>query len=370
MVTLTNTWHPSKGLRQLWNQINNAANYTIFAGAPIPESILVDSALICIAKTQAYKQAYLDFKRETDQTLVHLKRFFDERDNDRREVEEEAGAFGYGMNAMENASADDDEATQHFRRTLTDFAANMAESETVYSKISEETNQHTAQMAASLQNMQQGLAQLTQQMAMMTATNRNQPASQRPVQPPTPYNPPPPQYASPTQQFNPLQAMPGYCMPAMPTPQGQPFYQGVPMHNQRPPSNVKYFEGWDYCWSHGCDVSHNSAQCAHPKAGHMWNGTRKNMMGGSMKNINRTIMPSAVGRTAARKVTTAAATQAEDTAAEGHTATTTPTADGAAAETTATTATTIAIAAGDISSNNKIITSSSSMATSNSSGAT
>ncbi len=63
MISLTSTWHPSKDLQRLWNQINNAANYAIFAGAPIPNSILVDSALICIAKTQAYKQAYLDFKR-------------------------------------------------------------------------------------------------------------------------------------------------------------------------------------------------------------------------------------------------------------------------------------------------------------------
>ena len=90
-------------------------------------------------------------------------------------------------------------------------------------------------------------------------------------------------------------------MPAMPTPQGQPYYQSVPMHNQRPPSNVKHFEGWDYCWSHGCDVSHTSAQCTRPKAGHMWNATRSNTMGGSMNKSYKTIMPSAVGRTGARR---------------------------------------------------------------------
>ena len=114
MLTLTAPWHPSDGLQRLWNQIADATNYACFAGAPIPESMLVDSALICIAKTQAYKQAYLDFKQETNQTLVHLKRFFDDRDNDRREVEEEAGSFGYGMNASTSESADDDEATQQF----------------------------------------------------------------------------------------------------------------------------------------------------------------------------------------------------------------------------------------------------------------
>ena len=84
MISLTNAWHPSDGLQRLWNQINDAANYAVFAGSPIPESILVDSALICIAKTQAYKQAYLDFKHEQNQTLVHLKQFFDERDNNCR----------------------------------------------------------------------------------------------------------------------------------------------------------------------------------------------------------------------------------------------------------------------------------------------
>jgi hypothetical protein len=92
----------------------------------------------------------LDLKRETTQTPVHLKQFFDDRDNNRREVKEEAGSFGYGMNASTSESVDDDEATQQFRQTLTDFAANMAESETNYNKMSSESSQQTSQMAASL----------------------------------------------------------------------------------------------------------------------------------------------------------------------------------------------------------------------------
>ena len=65
------------------------------------------------------------------------------------------------MHASTSKSVDDDEATQQFRKTFTNFAANMAESETNCNKMSTENNQQTTQMAASLQSMQQGLAQLT-----------------------------------------------------------------------------------------------------------------------------------------------------------------------------------------------------------------
>ena len=133
---------------------------------PSPEKNLVNSALICIAKTQTYKQAYLNFCQETNQMYSHLKTFFDERDSDRHEVEEEAGSLGYRMNT--GKLLDDNETTQQFQKTLTNFATNMAKSKTNYSKMVTAASQQSMQMTASLQHMQQGFAQLTQQMVMMT----------------------------------------------------------------------------------------------------------------------------------------------------------------------------------------------------------
>ena len=106
------------------------------------------------------------------------------------------------MNASASKSADDDETTQQFWQTLTNFATNMAESETNYIKMSTESSQQTSQMAASLQSMQQGLAQLTQQMAMMSATScAAAPTQHRPVQKASPIRAPSSPICSPHQQY-------------------------------------------------------------------------------------------------------------------------------------------------------------------------
>jgi hypothetical protein len=66
MISLTNAWHPSDGLQRLWNQIKNAANYAVFADSAIPESILVDSALICICKNASIQASVLGFQAQDE----------------------------------------------------------------------------------------------------------------------------------------------------------------------------------------------------------------------------------------------------------------------------------------------------------------
>ena len=52
-------------------------NFGIYANQPIPETNIVDAALILIAQSGAYKEAYLRFKRQP-QNYLDLQQFFEE----------------------------------------------------------------------------------------------------------------------------------------------------------------------------------------------------------------------------------------------------------------------------------------------------
>lgn len=61
--SMCNDWKAdTNSMTKLRAQINDAANYAQIAGKPIPDSTLVDSALICISCSNAYKQEYIQFK--------------------------------------------------------------------------------------------------------------------------------------------------------------------------------------------------------------------------------------------------------------------------------------------------------------------
>jgi len=63
------------------------------------------------------------------------------------------------------------------------------------------------------------------------------------------------------------------------------------------PSPIKCFKNWNYCSMHGGDVDnyHTSATCSCPGENHQRTATRTNTMGGSMRGMHKTILPSATG---------------------------------------------------------------------------
>jgi hypothetical protein len=69
----------------------------------------------------------------------------------------------------------------------------------------------------------------------------------------------------------------------------------------QPPTPIKRFDNWNYCSTHGGDVdnNHTSATCARPGENHQRAATRTNTMGGSLRSMHKTILPSAVGQQAA-----------------------------------------------------------------------
>ena len=63
LETLKAPWHATEGMAQLWRQIKDTVAFAVAANSPIPNEQIVDAALICINRTQAYKQSYLAYKQ-------------------------------------------------------------------------------------------------------------------------------------------------------------------------------------------------------------------------------------------------------------------------------------------------------------------
>ena len=113
---MTAPWNVEDGINVLFKRINDAGEYAQFASDPINNKEMQGAALICIKRSQAFNQAYLDWKRETPQTFATLKDFFELWDKHHNEVAIEAGEFGFGGSAEENEDSQKswDKSVQHF----------------------------------------------------------------------------------------------------------------------------------------------------------------------------------------------------------------------------------------------------------------
>ena len=124
--------------------------YAVAAGHPIPPNQIKDASLICLNRTQAYKQAYLAYRQLPIRNYTILQQHFEQAKRDRIEVEDEAAAHGYGGNAFELAE-------REMQRGLTDVAAAL-------------TNIGSQQAPAADTTTAATLERLTQQMAAMQQT--------------------------------------------------------------------------------------------------------------------------------------------------------------------------------------------------------
>ena len=154
---------------KLWRHLKRCATFANYAGEPILDSQLRDAALLVINRSRAYNQAYLDFKREVNQTFTNVKRFFNLREADRMEVMDEAGEHGYGMCATSGDPLYDDAATRELREELTNLSSAIRGQETE-NYAAQQQQYQAQQMAARMQqltDMQEKMQQMQQQMAML-----------------------------------------------------------------------------------------------------------------------------------------------------------------------------------------------------------
>ena len=141
--------------------------FAVAANAPIPPWQISDAALICICRTQAYKQAYLAYRQLGVQNYTILRAHFEQAEHDRNEVEDKAAAHGYGMMAATDA------ADREMQQGLTDVASaltSLASGETANGSIAgaEQIQATLARMEANMGQMQQTIVAQQVQLAAVT----------------------------------------------------------------------------------------------------------------------------------------------------------------------------------------------------------
>jgi hypothetical protein len=219
-----------------------------------------------------------------------------------------------------------------------EFAAASASDRAAFEQLTSTNgvlNEQLANMAIQNQQIQQQMQQLQQHvMYMATATppaaqyqhqrpahghgggrggrNRHRQPRQPPAPPAAPYQYPPPgfppaaapatgSYPPPHQQYRapappPMPpAMPPYGHPPRPAPYQAAPNTWPPAYQQAAPRhpNAKRYSNMNYCWTHGFDVSdnHTGMSCMRPALPyHQPQATRQNSMGGSQKDVHRTLM--------------------------------------------------------------------------------
>ena len=282
---LTKPWDYKEGFQVLWDRIKHIRNFGIYCNSPIPETKIVDGVLILIARSGAYKDAYLRFKTE-QQTYQNLQQFFERCERDLKEVGMTAQEMGYGNNMYD--VLDDDAATQALKESLTDLSGSIRSAEQAHMAAGQhfQAQQQTDQLTAAMQTVQQMAASMQglQQQVAMLSTQQQQP----------------PQFFQ----------LPAVCPPAPQQQQQQRNGGGRNKENrgggnqQRAPQNpVRLFDNNNYCWSHGFHVEddHTSATCNNPRAGHQRNATKANIMGGTTAGSHRVIRPQQAGKEPWRK---------------------------------------------------------------------
>ena len=297
--SMTADWTADEGVTKLFRRIERAAEFAQFAGAPVTDREKMDAALVCINRTGQYRQDYIDWKSEPNQTWVRLKEYFEDADRIRVEVDQEAGAMGYGMAGTEGTAADEQKAWDN---AMANFGRGHAANQATMQSMAEANSQLTQNIGAALPQLQGQLHSLQQQLCML--------ANQAPTKPP-----PPQQYGQ--QGYGQYQGgrrggrggrrggqygqqggnMGGqWNQPPANTMNGYPQQQQMGQRQSNPQNPIKRYENWWYCHTHGCDVDHQSNNCPRPRAGHQFMATRNNRMGGSNKQHHKTTLPSQVGR--------------------------------------------------------------------------
>ncbi len=145
-------WHPSQGFHTLVNQLEEELLYGSMIGAPVKDKRVVDIGLVCIKKCGLFTTAYHEWITKDDQTFEQFKTFWKAKCNLLRKTSQAAGQYGYGSNAMQGK---DD---QSFEESVGKFAEAHNATQTTIEKLT----QQNAQLQATMTQMQQQLAYMTQ----------------------------------------------------------------------------------------------------------------------------------------------------------------------------------------------------------------
>jgi hypothetical protein len=315
MSSMSAAWNPAiEDWAKVVNQIQNGAIMSYYCEQPLQEHQLLHIAETIILGTGVLGQQYSEWRSKpaAERTWDNLVTFMTEKYNVWLEVSASAAEHGYGGN-IEGGEAYE-EAEQAYAESIRSFGQVNADNASTFNNLSGANATLLNQLAPAIQQMQaqlQGLALAVraqpQQQPPPPAQQYRAPPAHQYQTPPNPFQ----QYQAPTNggrgsRYNTGRGGRGGGRGGRGNGHGsqqqqhfggqQPFggmnFGGQPQFNgqQSAPNPRKYFQNWNYCWTHGCDIAdwHNSASCPKPRTGHVFFATRDNMCGGSTKAIHKT----------------------------------------------------------------------------------
>ena len=317
LIRMKKDWDPSSPIEDLFAQINDANEYSIFAQHPYGVRDLVQAGEVVILRTNMFASEYKDWRTVdmADRTWNNFQDWWQEAYDLKEETETTAASMGYGNSAQQAAEQErhaNDEAT--YEASVHNFGTAFAANSKAFANLSEANQEMGTNMAANVQNIQAQINDLTNLMHSMNAagaTRPQQPYQYQQFAPPPQQqyvpqqryttNPPPPaQYNSQFQAPAPFQQ--NQQPPQTPYANnnsyrgrgrrnrggrnggsgrdnayfGQGYTQGrgafVPHQQQPPPhqqqnnrwqqpmqnmpfsNTTKRYANYNYCWSHGHDI--------------------------------------------------------------------------------------------------------------------
>ena len=327
-------WDASEPIETLFAQINDANEYSLFAGTPFQEHDLLQAAEMLVLRTGQFAQEYRDWRALPDaaKTWNHFQDWWQQAYNLREETNITATDLNYSANVVGTTAnmvgPQDDENT--LAGSLTQFSEAFAANSTVISQLSEANNSMHDTIHNNISNLTNQLETMNNALQHLALNVHRQPeppqqqqfrSAQQNYQGfqyntnfqggrnrgrggrggrggrsrynqghgfhsnvfPTPYQQMQPPYQAPVANVPQGQ---GY-QPQQPFPLQQPMQFGQP--RRAPPNPYKRFNNWNYCWTHGHDIrdSHTSANCFNPAPGHMWHATKQNTCGGSTRGQHK-----------------------------------------------------------------------------------
>jgi uncharacterized membrane protein YgcG len=345
-------WNPADHIGALIRQINDAAEFAALANHPKTDLEKVTAGELLVLKASGYESAYEKWRalpeneRGWTRFMSHFKAAWDLK----QETETTAGNMGYGMNATADEAAGDDIQAQ-YDMSVSNFSGAYAAQQAAMHNLTETNSSLGTGVRNEVGQLRNDVAAINQQLCQVINNMSQQQQQPHPMQ----YMAPPHmQYMAPTYQAPPAaqqQQQQPYQQPYQQTNQQSNNYNnrqggrgggrggggrggggrgGGGRSNRRydgnnnngnnnsngnynmnnggyygngggyyanrqtnPPNPVKYYNNWNYCWTHGHDLpdNHCSANCRNPTDGHMWNATRTNTMGGRDKNKHKTQLP-------------------------------------------------------------------------------
>ena len=330
LIRMKRNWDAQEPIETLFAQINDANEYSIFAGTPFQEHDLIQAAEMLVLRTGQFSQEYKDWRALPDnlRTWNGFQDWWQRAYN----LKEETNITASDLNYAANLQKDDDEDTLD-TSSLTHFGEAFAANSTVISQLSEANNTMNETLQGNIMSLQGQIESMNQalQHIALNATRQEQPVYQSygrgrrgrggrgrgrggrnnaQAFPPPAFpgmQPPPPQQA-PNPYLPPIPAIQNQAFQAPRPPQGfQNFNQNPQFQRNIPPlapqqqqfcppatqNPYKRYHNWNYCWTHGHDISdnHTSANCQNPAPGHVWHATKQNTCGGTTKGQHKIMYP-------------------------------------------------------------------------------